>query len=316
MTAVHSTVRRSFRERLERTPGWRVRAHAGFSMIELLVVMAIIGVLLALLLPAIQASREAARNLDCRNRLRQVGLTCLNFHETYGYFPRNTIRPRGVTMLGNEPPGNFFRWDSGSFESWCRQISPQLGYDRAIAQDAFPPLGCPSDPRGPEYRIPDYGFTWYVGVFSNRHTEGNGVITDDSEAPERMVVTMARVRDGTTQTILLAERAPPADGQWGWWDTRCCVEDTLSAVFGDDYSYKNGISGPCPVPAFYGPASLHDNCAFNSLSSFHPGGGNVCMADGSVRMLNFSVARTPCGKGTLLEALASRSGAETCGLED
>lgn len=288
------------------------KRRGGFTLIDLLVVIAIVAVLLALMIPAVQAAREAARNVDCKNKLRTLGLTCHQFHDTHGHFPRNTVRPRGTTPINGEPPGNLWQWSSGSFETWCRQITPLIYQPRAIAQDAIVHFGCPSDPRGPHYKIPTYGFTWYVGVYSNRKTENNGVIVDDSDMKYKFTVSISSVRDGTTNTIMLGERAPPADGQWGWWDSKCCIEDTISPIVGDRRNYSNGIFGNCPDPSYYRPADATDNCTFNALSSFHSGGGNFCMADGSVRPISFVAARTKCGKETLLEALASRSGGETC----
>jgi prepilin-type N-terminal cleavage/methylation domain-containing protein len=77
-----------------------MKTHASksaFTLVELLVVIAIIGILVALLLPAVQAAREAARRTQCQNRIRQIGIACLNYHEATKHFPSATIvNPEGA----------------------------------------------------------------------------------------------------------------------------------------------------------------------------------------------------------------------------
>ncbi len=286
-----------------------------FTLIELLVVIAIIAVLTGLLLPAVQKVRAAADNARCRNNLRNLGLACHNHESTHGYYPRSTVRPRGTTSVSGQPPGNLSNWNSGTYESWIREITPFIEQPNARVQDSIRLLGCPSDPRGPEYKVPAYGFSWYCGVYSDPTTENNGIIVDDSKRKAPLRVKAMDVLDGLSNTILLAERPPPADGAWGWWDSACCIQDGLSPIRGDRKIYSSGANGNCPNPATYRPGHVEDNCSFNSIWAFHSSGGNFCMGDGSVRTITYQAGNQPLGSVTLLEALASKSGSEVVNVD-
>lgn len=96
----------------------------GFTLVELLVAIAIISVLIALILPAVQAAREAARRLSCKSKLRQIGLAIHNYHSTMELFPPGSVSKQSSSPYQNCNPGGATNIDS--YAPWTVMILPYL----------------------------------------------------------------------------------------------------------------------------------------------------------------------------------------------
>jgi prepilin-type N-terminal cleavage/methylation domain-containing protein len=208
-------------------------ARLGFTLIELLVVIAIIAVLVALLLPAVQQAREAARRAQCKNNMKQLGLSLHNYHDVYKCFPSaggGTNDPPGAsghTNLGNN-------WDRLSGLVWLtpfldqaplwNQIStrqtlngttyPAMGpesfdWNYPLWQVQIPVLRCPSDRFG-NTNAAQWGRTNYafcVGDTIQNNERGGGWAPN----PRGMMYHWSHLDtgaclDGTSNTIAMGER--------------------------------------------------------------------------------------------------------------
>ncbi len=292
-----------------------VPLHRGFTLVEMLVVIGILVVLVGLIVPAVQRVRDAAANTRCQNNLRQMGLALNQYHDSKGSLPP------GVRGYPSDYP----------FMTWMVRILPFVEQDALWkqAQAAYavdldfrndPPhpfatvmslYGCPADPRSGQVGLAfgkfHVGFTSYLGV------EGKNQVRRDVCLYLNSAVQLTSISDGTSNTLLVGERPPSADGIFGWWYGGWGQSQDGSAdmVLGvrEQNTYLAGICPPGPYT--FGPGRLDNECDTLHFWSPHLGGGaNFLFADGSVHFLTYSAA-TP-----IMTALASRGGGEAVSLPD
>ena len=134
-------------------PSVRLKRQSAFTLVELLVVIGIIGLLVGLLLPAVQAAREASRRMNCSNRVKQIGLAIHNYHSAFNRLPRAWWLDTPPTASFNGKPWTFavlpFLEQQAAYEKIDHdtlpvdQLSPQ---SVAMIQTPLADFVCPSSP--------------------------------------------------------------------------------------------------------------------------------------------------------------------------
>jgi prepilin-type N-terminal cleavage/methylation domain-containing protein/prepilin-type processing-associated H-X9-DG protein len=299
----------------------------GFTLVELLVVIAIIGILVSLLLPAVQAAREASRRMSCSNNLKQIGLALHNYHTTFNIFPvaRNPF-PLVHSSLSRLLP----YYEQESLQRLVDYSTPLTSpANVAASQISVAVFLCPSDPaRGRIVGLPDAGSNYVANngtgtVSYGLIASGDGVFTQTSLGFRDLI-------DGTSNTAAFSESIlgngntstgpTPLDRRRevlliaGGNDTTPAACTTGTGTWSGrrggkwlDGHYANTLYNHyyTPNPTEWDCGNQSGNKALSTARSFHPGGVHTGMCDGSVRFVTDSVAVSAW------RAIATRSGGET-----